>query len=287
LLGDALMAAVLAALQEDKPLVSSTAGLLSQPATAGTAPDLDSLITQAQPFLQVRTAAGVRPQPFGRCGFACKGLQLGEALEWGAWLAGCGVRQENNEAWLVDDPAACYGPPALQVVSLAQLAQQQRALGPDLPQVFMRLLPELYPTFFRDTQFRCVGLRLAFIGDRRQLALAQRLRATLEAGGPANAGEAQTWKPKWRVDMERNLAEPFQDPPRLSGAFSNVLPVVSAKLRCSLMVDPAAMRDKATLEIHDLDTTGLVVGQALERLAHAAGLKPVLEGNVLWLRAER
>ncbi|MCY3021014.1 MAG: FecR family protein [Planctomycetota bacterium] len=290
LLGEALMRNLLAALQSESPPVPGAAGLLSQAAALGPVPDMEALIEQARPRLRVALAPGVQPQPFSKHAYVNKSLPLGEALEWGAWLAGCGLRPVNNDFWTVDDAAVCYGPPALQVLSLQPVIEQRKELAAELPRLFARVLPDLYPTFFANTKFRCVGSRIVFTGDRRQLQLAQRLRASWEAGGPSTLAEARTWKPKSRVDVEKNLAEPFsREPLKLSGSFAGLLRhgALSSQLRCTVLVDPAAMREKSGTEIKDLDTANLSRRQVLERLASAAGLVMVIEGDVVWLRLAR
>lgn len=287
MLGEALAAAVLGRLQSGSPPVPGTTALMSQPAATGAVPDLESLMKQVQPFLRVEFAPGVKPQPFSKHALVNKNLRLGEALEWAAWLSGCGVRQEANETWVVDDAAVCYGPREMQVLSLAQLAARNPSVSSELPKLCVRLLPELYPTWFAKTRFRCVGNRLVFTGDRRQLQLAQRLRTALEAECPPGAQAAQTWKPSWRAAVEKNLGEPFRGATaKLSGTFAGLLRFgeLSPQLRCTVLVDVAAMREKAGVEIQDLDTAGLSVGQVVERLAQAAGLKMTLEGEVVWLR---
>ena len=91
-----------------------------------------------------------------------------------------------------------------------------------------------------------------------------------------------------RVALEKNLAEPFQaqGTPKLSGSFVSLLRRgnLSPQLHCTVLVDPATMRDKGETVINDLDTTGLTVRQVLERLAKAAGLRVELDGDVIWLR---
>jgi hypothetical protein len=286
-LGETAVVSLLDGLRGESAPAPGTAGLFSQLAPSGPIQDIETLAKQVQTPVRVELAPGLKPQPFSKHAFVNKSLRVGEALEWAAWLAGCGLRQESNQVWMVDEVSACYGPSALQVVSLAAL-EQNKALAPELPRLFARLLPELYPGFFDGVKFRCLGGRLVFTGDRRQLQFAQRLRTALEAGGPANAAEAQTWKPGWRVALEKNLAEPFQAQgmPKLSGSFVSLLRRgnFSPQLRCTVLVDPATMRDKGETAIADLDTTGLTVRQVLERLAKAAGLRVELDGDVIWLR---
>lgn len=287
LLGEALLSATLDALRAGSPAVPGIAAMISTPSVPGTVPDLKSLVEQARPLLHLELAQGLKPPPFDKQAFVNKNLRLGEALEWAAWLGGCGLRQDNNDVWVVDEAAACYGAPAMQVLSLASLAARNQVLAPELPGLFTRLLPELYPGFFSRTQFRCIGNRLVFTGDRRQLQVAQRLLTALEAANPASVEDARNWRPAWRVALERNLAEPFKsDPQKLNGSFLGLLrqSALGAQLRCSVLVTPAAMREKAGVDIHDLDVAGLSVGQVVAHLAEAAGLRMVLEGKVVWLR---
>jgi len=287
LLGHALMSNLLESLRTGSPAVPGISGMLSTPATAGTVADIKGLVEQVSPFLRVELAPGLKPPSFDKQAFVSRNLRLGEALEWAAWLAGCGLRQD-NDVWLVDDAVACYGAPAMQVLSLAPLAVRSPALAPEFPGLFTRLLPELYPGFFSPKlQFRCIGNRLVFTGDKRQLQLAQRLLTALEAANPAGVKEARNWKPAWRLALENNLADPFKsDAPKLSGSFAWLLRQsgLGTKLRFSVLVYPAAMREKAGVEIRDLDVAGLSVGQVVERLAQAAGLRMVLEGEIVCLR---
>ncbi|MGD0089257.1 MAG: FecR family protein [Planctomycetota bacterium] len=286
-LGAAELSALLGLIQTGSAVVPGTSGMISQ-ITPGVVPDLKSLAEQVRPPLRVALAPGLKPLPFDKQAFVNKNLPLGEALEWAAWLSGCGLRQDNNDVWVVDEAAACYGPPAWQVLSLAQLAARHPAVAPALPGLFARLLPELYPDFFARTECRCIGNRLVFRGDRRQLQLAQRLYTALEACNPANLKEIHKWKPHWRETMETSLAEPFRcAEPILSGSFAGLLRQqgeLNHQLRCTILVDPVAMREKAGVEIHQLDVSGFSVEKVVERLAREVGLRMVLEGDVVWLR---
>jgi hypothetical protein len=288
-LGEAVACNVLTALRGESPPVPSAGGLISQTVPPGaTVADIESLIEQARPFLRVQVAQGVKPQPFAKLAFVNKNLRLGEALECAAQLAGCGLRQENNDLWVVDTPAACYDRPAMQVLSLAPLAEQRPEMAPELARFFARWLVQFHPvTFGQAPDIRCVGNRIVFTGDRRQLQAAQRLRAALESAGPANAAEAQAWQPPARAAIAKNLAEPFAggDAP-LSGTFAGLLrrAALSAQLRCTVVVDPAAMREKADIAVNGLDVAKRTVGDVLLRLAEAAGLTVAIEGDVIWLR---
>ena len=82
--------------------------------------DLKVLSEQARPFLRVELAAGLAPRTFDRQAFVNKNLRLGEALEWAAWLNGCGLRQDNHDlSGIVDNPVACYGAPDGPVLSFS------------------------------------------------------------------------------------------------------------------------------------------------------------------------
>jgi len=283
-LGHALVASTLSELGNESPLVSEVAGLLSQPVTPGPVSDMGMLISQAANMVSIKPK--VRFPALSNQAFVFKGISLGEALEWSAWTSGFGLKLEQNSI-VISDLQDCYGPPSLQVVSLAPLVARKPNLAAEFPELFTRLLPQLYPTFYADTRVRCIGGKLVFHGDRRQLQLAQRLRSDIELAldTPA-AAKLDTWVPPYRQSIQANLAEPFQGTGKLTRSFAGLLRQSELKhqLRCTVLVDPVSMRERAADQITDLDVSNSSVGKVLEAIAAKARLKVILEGDIIWLR---
>jgi hypothetical protein len=181
---------------------------LSEPVASKTFADLASLVELGKPMVQSR----VRNRPFSNSAYVVKNLPVGKALEWGAWLQGLGVRVENG-TYFIDDAASCYGTPSLQVLSLTPVLELRRDLAPELPHSFAALLPQLYPSFFNNVEVRELSGRISFIGDKRHLALAcdllSALQAELAIAGQGAAFEVSTWRPSWRKELDKELAEPF------------------------------------------------------------------------------
>ncbi|HYF49360.1 MAG TPA: hypothetical protein VEJ63_08140, partial [Planctomycetota bacterium] len=289
LAGRTVMEETLKLLASPAPKVAGAAGVLSQPGTAGTITDMDVLIAQAREFMPVE--ARVKTAPFSRSAFLNKNLSLGEALEWGAWLSGRGLRQENNTL-LLDEFETCYGPRQWQVLSLKAVCERSPELAVKIPARIAELLPMLYPTFFPDSRalYR-IRNAVVFHGDRRQLRVAQRLLADLEIAldDPQNKNfPLQTWRPKWRADMEAKLSEPFvsSGADKLTGGFAWLLrqSVLSSQLHCTVLVDPSFMKDHWSDEVKNLSIANLTVAQVIERLAARVGLKMTIEGEVVWLK---
>ena len=286
--GQAILSALLARLVAPGAAVPGAAGILSERVELGPIADMEVLLKQAQQFMPVESR--VKPPVFNRQAFVSKNLLLGEALEWAAWLGGRGLRDENN-VLIVDDLNTCYGGVELQVLPLSALSARRPALAGALPEVLARLLPALYPSFFVNTELYCLRDAVVFRGDRRQLQLAQRLRGDLERALENSRADSvfdlAAWRPAWRMEIERNLTEPFQTlgEARLTGTFAWLLRqgALSSQLRCTVLVDPQALQECADKQA-ELEIAHRTVGQVLEQLAKSAGLKAQIEGQVIWLR---
>ena len=288
LISEGLLESALTLLQRGSSSATDGAAVLTQPFPPGYVLNMDALIRGST---NMHVEARVNCLPFTHMSFLNKNLSAGQAIEWGAWLSGCGLRQD-NDALLVDSLEHCYGKRALQVVVLSGLAQRRPQLAASLPESFNKLLLLLYPKFFSSTQLHCLSERIAFHGDRRQLLLAQRLKNSLQqalqpdAATPAAEFDLNAWRPDWRVRIDKNLNEPFQSGGKniLSGAFAGLLrqSVLSPQLRCTVLVDPAAMKEAANKKI-DIEVTDISVGQVLDRLVEKAGLKMAVVGDVIWI----
>lgn len=226
--------------------------------------------------------------------FRNRALRLGASIEWAARLQGLGVHARDGRL-VVEAPMACYGAPRLQVLRCDTQAALLPAEAAALPETLAETVRACYPELFAGVTFHPLKDRLLFEGDRRQMAAAQAVLFALESDLRARAAEAasaafdlRAWRPAWRVKLEQELARPLQAGTeslparsfpwllRSSGYFSN--------LGCTVLVDPAAMERLALEELPALDARGKNAGQALRALAEAAGLRMVLEGEVVWLR---
>ena len=56
------------------------------------------------------------------------------------------------------------------------------------------------------------------------------------------------------------------------------------QLRATLLVDPSAMRKLAKRRLPRLSVEGKTLGEVLQLVAQSAGLRMVLEDEVVWLR---
>jgi len=190
----------------------------------------------------------------------------------------------------VDEARICYGNPQLQLLSLDPILEGRPELSGQLPSAFARLLPSLYPTFFAKADLRCLRNAVVFVGDRRQLQLAQRVRGALKQAYETRgaAVDMRSWRPAWREEIDRNLSEPFQSSgaEALTGSFAWLLrqSALSSQLRCTVLVDPQSMKEHAGDAIPELDVREKTVGQVLEQLARQAGLRMAVEGEIVWLR---
>ncbi len=283
LLGSAALKAALQRLSNGSAAISSPAALLTQAVSPGVVRDVDTLVAQARTILPVESRA--RFAAFNNQAVVMKSVSLGEALEWTTWLAGRGLRVDQN-VLVLDEAAVCYGGTDLQVVPLGTLVERQPNAVQNWPAYVARLLPELYPAFFEDTKFSAVANRLVFYGDRRQLELAQHLRDNLDRALVSGAFKNESWRPPWRVALESNLAEKFRGGETLSGTFASILRTspLSSQLRCSVLVDPAKMKEHAADPIADLPAANATIRELLGALAAKAGMKVHLEGGIIWLR---
>jgi hypothetical protein len=295
MLGNAWMSALLKELARGTQQVRGASGL-TQLLPSGSIKDINALIDIAKPFMPVESR--LKNPPFNHQALAIKNLSLGRALEWGAWLQGCGIRQGVG-GLVIDDSAVCYGAPALQVVPLSPTADHPLDMANQLPTAFARLLPQLYPTFFAGVEIKPLSGRIAFVGDRRQLQLAQELFKSFDQElneSTANAhGDKQldlnTWLPAWRRNLEKNLAEPFKGDGSgaVSGTFAGLLRQsgIGTQLHHTVVVDLTAMQQHHSDPVQSLDVSQLSLGQFIDALAHAAQMKVVLEGEVIWLKPAR
>jgi hypothetical protein len=282
LLGSAALRGVLLALSSETPPVQSAP--LTQPAPREVQ-DMDAWLAQLRMNHVIDSRA--RFPAFTNKAIVFKNLLLGDALEWTTWICGFGLRLDEKGVLVLDEKTACYGPPALQVLSLNALAERYAPLAKKLSDVFKRVLPAAYPTFFAGVEFRCIGGKLVFMGDLRQVLIAQRVRSALEHALENNEFKPDNWLPPGSASVRKNLAEPFASgSPKLSGTFAGLLrnSELSSQLRCTLLVDPAAMREHAGDQIAELEVEGASIGKVLELLAQKAGMKVVLEGDIIWLR---
>lgn len=229
--------------------------------------------------------------------FRNRALRLGGSIEWAARLQGLGVHTCDGRL-VVEAPEVCYGAPRLQVLRCDTQAALLPADAAALPESLAETVRACYPELFAGVAFHPVKDRLLFEGDRRQLAAAQAVLFALESDLRARTAEAapaafdlRAWRPAWRAKLEQELARPLQAGAgslparsfpwllRSSGYFSN--------LGCTVLVDPAAMERLAQEELPAMDVRGITAGQALRAMAEAAGLRMILEGEVVWLRDKR
>ena len=295
MIGHAWMTALLKELERGTEQVRGASGLTQVP-PSGSIKDINALIEIAKPFMPVESR--LKNLPFNHQALAFKNLPLGRALEWGAWLQGCGIRQGVG-GLVIDESAVCYGAPALQVVPLNPSAEHTLELANQLPGAFARLLPQLYPTFFAGVEIKTLSDRIAFVGDRRQLQLAQELFKSFDQElneAPASAhGDKQldlnTWLPASRRNLEKNLAEPYtgDGSGAVSGTFAGLLRQsgIGTQLHHTVVVDLTAMQQHHSDPVQSLDVSQLSLGQFIDALAHAAQMKVVLEGDVIWIKPAR
>ena len=290
--GETWVVALLSQLERGNTAPHGAAGL-TQNAPNGAVKDLQTLIAAAPMPVDIR----IKNSAFGHQAFAVKNMRLGRALEWGAWLQDLGVRSgAGANGLVVDSLESCYGAPALQVVSLKSPLAKAPELSVELPAYMAKLLPELYPTFFGGVEFKTLLGRIAFIGDRRQLQLANDAVNALDqdldldaGGGERKKFELSGWKPVWRRAIETNLALPFNDNAGLgvvSGTFAGLLRQSNFGIQFNhtVVVDLKGMRDHFGDGINNLDIAQITVGQFIDRLVKAAEMKAVLEGDVVWIK---
>ena len=289
--GDAYVTALLNEIERGSQQVRGASGLTNMLQSVAIR-DTNQLIELAKPFVPVESR--LKNLAFNHQALAVRNLSLGRALEWGAWMQGCGIRPSTN-GLVIDDAAQCYGAPSLQVLPLTPSAEHSAELAAKLPETFARLLPQLYPVSFATVEMKTVAGRLVFVGDKRQLQLAQELfQAFDQELGVAPAAEngerkldLQTWVPASRRNLEKNLAEPFKGDGSgaVSGTFAGLLRQsgIGTQLRYTVLVDLAGMQQNHSKPIAALDVSQFSIGQYLDALARAAELKVVLEGDIILL----
>ena len=291
LFGDARMSALIKELERGSgPAIGASA--LTQLCPPGPIKDVQTLIEKARTMMPVESR--IKNPAFNHQAFAVKNLSLGRVLEWGAWLQGAGVRPGPN-GLVVDTFDTCYGQPALQVVTLTGLIDKDPRIANTVQAAMAKLLSQLYPTFFGKVEIKSFAGRIAFIGDRRQLQLANAVVNALdqeldERENKKAELDLATWRPAWRRDLDKNLAEPFKDDSAggFNGVFAGVLRQsgFGLQFRHSVIVDLNGMQAHygAPIDATTLDVTNVTVGQFIDRLAHAAGMRAVVEGDVVWIK---
>jgi len=283
-LGDAVLNRTLATLSGESAEVSNAAAF-SQPLDAGPIESVALLLeNKIKPLQQLAPSpAGIKIEPLGRGAYVSKGQTLGDALQWATWLSGCGLRQTEG-ALIIDSVEACYGKHELQVLSLAPILEKHPQLADELPRQFSQMLRAFHPYFFPDRTYALAG-KVAFEGNRRQLMLAQKLRRALKEALDAGQVNLQSWRPRAIAQIEANLARKFSNSP-LNGRFDGLLrnSGLSAQLQCSVLVHPGDMKQAARVDIQDGQITKReTVGEIMNQLAERAGLKMVIEGDVILL----
>jgi hypothetical protein len=284
-LGRARMETVLASLQSPALPPPSPAQVLTEPIATKNFADLNALLEMGKPMVVCRS----RNRLFNNQAYVVKNLSAGKAIEWGTWLQGLGIRNVNG-TYIIDDAAACYGSPSLQVLSLAPVIELRRELAPELPRAFAALLPQIYPAFFSNVAVRELSGRVCFFGDERQLSLACELLSALQlelAAAKDERFDVSTWRPQWRRDLDKELAEPFHgDTESVKRAFAGALRQsgLGLQLRHTIMVDPASMKEHANDPVGEIDVTGMTVQQVIKTLAGSVHLKMEIDGDVIWLK---
>ncbi|MCW8133237.1 MAG: hypothetical protein KIS92_23025, partial [Planctomycetota bacterium] len=228
--------------------------------------------------------------------FVARNTPLGLAFEWAARMQGQGLRNDAG-ALVMDTLPACYGPQEIRVIGLQEALKLAPADERILPQALIRHVKAWYPDLFAGVECHPVRGRIVLVGDMRHVFAVQRVRdelcADLRKAREKNQPlDVKAWKPAWREDLEKNLAEPFrgdgsgQMPAgtfvyllRQSGQFTQV--------RDAMLAEPGLMRARAARAIPALDVKGKTLGEALAALAEAAGARLVVEDEALWFRAAR
>jgi hypothetical protein len=279
-------------LEQGSPAVASPAVLLDEHRVTGAFRDL-AAFQQPAAQRQVRVELPREAeQDFPAQSFVARALPLGQALEWAARLRGLGLRAGAGVIQFAP-PRECYGPPALQAVSLAHLAKRFPQGSRERPRALFLQARAACPELLAGVEDSWLPLKdaLAFRGDLRQLAAVQRLLHELETAlraAPPDFNLA-AWKAPWRAELDKNLAEPFQGdgsgtlPP---GAFAGLLRQsgLFVQLRATVLVSPEAMSRVAGKQIPALDVRGQTLLQVIHTLARAAGLRVVVEDGVVWLK---
>jgi len=218
--------------------------------------------------------------------FSARAMPLGHALEWAARLHGLGVRSEAGQL-VMDQPETCFGAPEWQVLGLDALAALAPEARRELPRLAEQHVRAWFPELFKCVDFHLLQDRLVFNGNRRLLAAAQRvLHALQQEVRKTPTLDMARWQPAWRMELDKNLAEPCRTETSAAGLFAYALRSgVLINLRASLLVDPAAMKRAASLKIPALDLRGKSLREVLADLAQTADLRVVIEDRVICLCA--
>ncbi len=281
-------------LEAGTPTLQAPAVELNEYRYSGAVKSIEDLI-KAAAKRNVRIHVNGEVLPFEKYGFRNRVMPLGKALEWATRLNGLGLRAEGGH-WIVDTWDACYGRPQLRVLNLDQLSLAAPQFEAQWPEWFAQQLQHLYPEQFKKVECYLLKNRLVFSGNRFQCVTAQRLLVEVEEAlrenaknEPPIAFELEAWKPAWRRRLENNLKAPYtasQNGKLPSGSFTGLLRAQFIQLPSSILVDPASLKaaDTHAKIIKALDVNNLTVGEVLEKLARVAGLRTVLEGEVVWLK---
>jgi len=267
-------------------VVPDAGAVLNEQEAVGTYRTLGALVKVARGRAQVVWEGEERAFPMQS--FAVRRMPMGRALERAARLHGLGLRLEPGRI-VVDEHGVCYGEPVLQVVSLAAITKRHRGTALHLPEVLAREARACWPELLKDVDWMPLYRALAFRGDAQQLAAVQEVAREMEQAARAGTFDPQEWRIPWRAEIERNLAEPFE------GDGSGTLPAGSfvgllrqsglfIPLKTAVLVDPTAMKEWANRRLPALDVRGRTIGEALRALAQAAGLRMVIEDEVIWLK---
>jgi hypothetical protein len=218
--------------------------------------------------------------------FAVRRMPLGRALERAARLHGLGLRLEPGRI-VVDEHDACYGKPTLQVVSLKTVAAHSPRAVLQLPAALAREAQACWPELLKGVDWLPLHQALAFRGDAQQLAAVQELTREMEHASRVEGFNPQGWKMAWRLDVERDLAKPFQGdetgtlPAR---SFVGLLREYFIPLKTAVLVDPVEMKKLGNRRVRALNVKGRTTGEALATLAREAGLRMIVEDQVIWLK---
>ena len=233
--------------------------------------------------------------PFQKHVFRNRKMPLGRALEWVVRINGLGLRAEQGH-WVVDSWQECYGEPALHVLNLERIVNLFSAGGSRWPRWVGERILRFHPELFKGVSFYPLQKSLAFTGDRRQLAKAQRFLIVLEerlrttrAGEESLAFDFERWQPEERARLMKNLNKPYVSSDRDTipgGKLVSLLRSQFTQLGASIIMDAKAVAVAEAKTLDAVSVKGLRVGAALSALVEKAGLKVVLEGDVILLNVK-
>jgi len=294
-LGERALHALLARLKQGSDEAALPAANLAEYPAPAQVRDIQTLAALAlQKHVEVRIEGQAAAVPSG-C-FDTRGMNLAQAFEWSARLLGKGLRRE-GERIVVDDPAKCYGVPEWQALDLSDFCTAFPGRAADAPEALAKLLKQAAPELFKDVTFLPVRERLIVNCNRRQLQYAQQLKFEWVSECRTRANDAafywKAWRPAALVKLDRNLEQDFGQPEREGGmlpeqSFQFILRSIGVlkDLRGPVLVDPDALALVASKKIPAIEIKGKTIGQVLEALCQAAGLRMVLEDGAVWLRAK-